>query len=79
MANRWDVLDESPKVRLDRALSPDGAVGVPLQCRSHWTRWPKVPSVSNGSVILWTTQYILFSSPTVITDTQDRNTAWISM
>ena len=43
---------QTAKVRLDGALSADGAVGVPVQCRG-WTRWPLgVPSSSDHSVIL---------------------------
>mgnify|MGYP001852968260 CR=1 FL=1 len=37
---------ETAKVRLDEALSTDGAVAVPVQCR-EWDRWPsRVPSNS---------------------------------
>ena len=44
---------EAPKVRLDGALSTDGAVGFPVSLQGSWIRWPlKVPSNSNESVVL---------------------------
>jgi len=45
---------ETPKVRLDGALTPDGAVGVPRSLQGSWTRCPlRVPSNSNDSMILF--------------------------
>ena len=50
---------QTAKVRLDGALSTDGAVGVPVQCR-EWDRWPlRVPSISRD----WTCESCFYPLP----------------
>ena len=45
---------QTPKVRLDGALSTWWSCGFPCSLQGSWTRWPlRVPSNSNKSMTLW--------------------------